>query len=50
MTSAGSWSNGFRSLPSAAAGSSLSNGFEVRIVNAKMPTLTMPSTPMTRAA
>ena len=50
MASAGSCSTGFRSRPSAGAGSRRSNGFEVASVNSRKPKLTKPSTPMTRLA
>ena len=45
----GSCSSGFKSRPSAAAGNKRSNGFEVSNKNRIKPTLTKPSTPITRA-
>ena len=48
MTSAKSCNSGFRSLPSAAAGTSRSNGLDVNSMNSRKPTLTRPSTPRTR--
>lgn len=44
-----SCSSGFRSLPSASAGTWRRNGLEVSRANSRKPRLTKPSTPMTRA-
>jgi hypothetical protein len=44
-----SCSSGFRSRPSGAAGISRSNGFEVKSMNDRKPTLIMPITAITRA-
>ena len=44
-----SCSSGFRSRPSAAAGISRSNGFDVNSMNDRKPTLIMPITASTRA-
>ena len=45
----GSWRRGLRSRPSSGAGSSLSNGFEVRSRKSWNPTLTSAITASTRA-
>ena len=45
----GSCSNGFRSRPSAAAGSKRSNGFDVNSMNNRKPIEMTPCTPITRA-
>ena len=50
MTMPGSCSSGFRSRPSAAAGSRRSKGFEVSSVKSRKPQLTRPITPSTRAS
>ena len=49
ITIPASCNNGFKSLPSNAAGNRRSNGFEVNNMNNKKPTLIIPSTPRTRA-
>src|SRR6266481_1694516 len=49
ITRPGSCSKGFKSRPSAAAGSRRLKGFEVSRVNNKKPTATKPITPNTRA-
>jgi hypothetical protein len=50
MIMPGSWSSGFKSLPSAGVGARRRNGFDVNSANAMIPALTMPSTPSTRLA
>ena len=49
ITIPGSCSNGFRSLPSKAAGRRRSNGLDVISMNRMNPTLIRPITPSTRA-
>ena len=49
MIMPGSCSKGLRSRPSPGIGTRRSNGLEVRMRKARKPTLTVPSTPSTRA-
>ena len=49
MIKPGSCNKGFRSRPSAAAGSKRSKGLDKAKMNSKKPTDTQPSTPTTRA-